>query len=109
MKANLTRPNTAVPFLGAGVGMYRAWFDASNGALPGFDQARLAGSLAGTSQAFTDPSFVFSGGVDIFAEKRLSIRPELSVRLVTHASDAYAVTMVTVRATYHFEDHDIGK
>jgi hypothetical protein len=104
--ANLTRPNTVVPFLGVGVGMYRASFDATSGALLGFYQRRLVGSLSGTRQSFTDPSFVVAGGFDIFAGRHFSIRPNLSVRLVTRASDTYAVTMATVHATYHFEVHD---
>lgn len=106
---NLTRPNTVVPFLGAGVGMYLATFDVTSGTLPAFYQQRVAGPAAGTQQSFTDPSFTFVGGCDIFAARHFSIRPEISVRLVTHASDAYAVTMATVRATYHFESHDVAR
>jgi hypothetical protein len=32
---------------------------------------------------------------------------DLSVRLVTRASDTYAVAMATVYVTYHFEVHDV--
>lgn len=109
VRASLTRPNVVVPFLGAGVGMYRATFDTTSGALPDFYQRRVGGSVSGTQQRFTDPSFVLSGGIDIFAATHFSIRPELSVRLVTHASDTYAVTMATVHATYHFEAHDVAR
>ena len=108
MMASLTRPTTVVPFLGAGIGMYRASFDTTSGPLPEFYQSRDGGAAAGSSQTFTDPSFVFSGGLDIFARGRLSIRPEISVRLATHSSSVYPVTMVTVRATYHFELHEAG-
>jgi len=56
--AALTRPNTVVPFVGAGVGMYRATFDAASGTLPHFYQGRLVASSVGTQQTFTDPSLV---------------------------------------------------
>jgi hypothetical protein len=107
--ANLMRPNTVVPFLGAGVGMYRASFETTSGALPGFYQRRLVGSLLGTQQSFIDPSFIFAGGFNVFTGRHFSIRPDLSVRLVTRASDTYAVTMATVYMTYHFEVHDLTR
>jgi outer membrane protein with beta-barrel domain len=103
--ANLTRPAAVVPFLGAGIGMYRASFDTTSGAMPTFYQ-RPADSSAGTSRTFTDPSFVFTGGIDIFASGHFSVRPEVSVRLVTHASSVHPVTMAGLRATYHFELHE---
>jgi hypothetical protein len=104
--ASLTRPNTVVPFVGAGVGMYRASFDAASGALPDFYQRRFVGSALNTQHTFTDPSFVFATGLDIFTGRHLSIRPDVSVRLVTRSPDAYAVTMAALRVTYHFEVHD---
>jgi len=60
----------------------------------------------GTQQTFTDPSLVFVAGLDIFTGRHLSIRPDVSVRLVTTSPDAYAATMAALRATYHFEVHD---
>jgi hypothetical protein len=107
--ASLTRPNRVVPFLGAGVGMYRASFDATSSALPDFYQRRIVGSPLGASQTFADPSFVFAGGVNVFTGQHFSIRPDLSVRLVTRASDTYAVAMATVYVTYHFEVHDVAR
>jgi hypothetical protein len=103
---NLTRPNTVVPFVGAGVGMYRAMFDATESVLPDFYQERLNGSPS-TTHTFTDPSFVFAAGINIFTGQHISIRPDLSVRLVTRSSNVYPVTMVTVHVTYHFEVHVI--
>jgi hypothetical protein len=105
--ANLTRPNRVVPFLGAGVGLYRATFDTTRGALPDFYQQRLTDSTFVTHPTFTDPSFVFAGGVNILTGRHFSIRPDLSVRLVTSSSQVYAVTMATVHLTYHFEAHDV--
>lgn len=105
--ANLTRPNTVVPFLGAGVGFYHASFETARGAIPGFYQRRMSGPPFGMLVTFNDPSFVFAGGVNIFTGQHFSIRPDISVRLVTRASDTYAVPMATVHITYHFEVHDV--
>jgi hypothetical protein len=66
----------------------------------------FVGSALNTRQTFTDPSFVFAAGLDIFTGRHLSIRPDVSVRLVTSSADAYAVTMAALRVTYHFEVHD---
>ena len=103
---NLTRPSRFVPFLAAGVGLYRASFASTSGTLPDFYQRRLTGPST-THPTFTDPSLVFAGGVDVFTGQHFSIRPDLSVRLVTRASDAYPVTMAAVHVTYHFEVHDV--
>jgi hypothetical protein len=104
---NLTRPNRVVPFVGAGVGLYRATFDPTRGALPAFYQRHHTSSAFTTPPTFTDPSLVLTAGVNIFTGQHVSIRPDLSIRRVTRASDSYAVTMATVHVTYHFEVHDV--
>jgi hypothetical protein len=106
---NLTRPNTAVPFVGAGVGMYLATFDAGSGSIPPFYQQRMSGAVAGSSQSFTDPSLILSGGFSLIVNRHVSVRPEVSVRWVLHDSDSYAVTMIAVHAIYHFELHEVGR
>jgi hypothetical protein len=108
MKAvvNVTRPNAVVPFLAAGIGMYRAMFDATAGPLPDFYQRRLTASTSPTLQTFTDPSFIFAAGLNVFTGQHISIRPDVSVRLVYRDSQTYAVTMAMVHLTYHFEVHD---
>ena len=106
---NLTNPNAAVPFVGAGVGMYLATFEAGGASIPPFYQPRMSGAPAGSLQSFTDPSLVFTGGVSIYAGQHVSLRPEVSVRWVMHASDSYAVTVAAVHFIYHFEDHGKGR
>jgi len=106
---NLTRPNAAVPFVGAGVGMYLATFDAGSNAIPAFYQPRMAGAAAGSSQSFTDPSLILAGGFNIIASRHVSLKPEVSVRWVLHDSDSYAVTMLAVHFVYHFEDHGTSR
>jgi hypothetical protein len=104
---NVTPPNVVVPFFGAGVGLYRAAFD-SPANLPGFYQQRLASS-ASTHPTFTDPSFVFAAGVNTFTTSHFSIRPDVSVRIVTRSADSYAVAMAGVHVTYHFEMHAVRR
>lgn len=107
--ANLTRPNTVVPFVAGGVGMYLATFDSAAGPLPPFYQHRVTPSYGGGPISFTDPSLVVAAGIDIFAGSHLSFRPEVSMRTVLDNSDSYKVTMVTLRATYHFERHTLPR
>ena len=106
---NLTRHTRVVPFVGAGAGLYIASFDTSAGAVPDFYQARISGASASTHRTFTDPMFAFSGGVDIVARGRWSIRPAVDVKLVTDGSSAYTITIAAVRIAYHFERRDIGQ
>jgi hypothetical protein len=107
--ANLTRERTVVPFVGGGVGLYRSSFDMARGPLPEFYQRRSMGRPLGTSLSFTDPSLVLEGGANVFTASHLSIRPDLSVRLVTRASHVHTVTMATMYITYHFEKHEITR
>jgi hypothetical protein len=104
---NLTRATKVVPFVGAGVGLYIASFDTTAGTLPDFYQKRLPQDSPVTHRTFTDPTFVFKGGMDVLATPRWSIRPEVSLKLVTDGSSAYPITIAGVRVAYHFEFHDI--
>jgi len=106
---NLTRPNRAVPYVGAGIGLYRATFDEPPTMMPPFYARRMAASMFGSRSTFTDPSFVFAGGVNVFTTRHISIRPDMSVRLVAHDGDTYAVTIAAVHLIYHFEVHDAGR
>jgi Outer membrane protein beta-barrel domain len=110
MKAvvNVTRPNTVVPFLAAGVGLYRAMFDTTAGPIPDFYQRREVTGPPTTLQTFTDPSFVFAAGVNVFTGRHISIRPDITVRLVYSDSQIYPVTAAVVHLTYHFEVHDVS-
>ena len=106
---NLSRPARAVPFVGAGVGLYIASFDTSAGPVPDFYRTRIPEGSPATHRTFTDPTFAFSGGVDIAGSARWSIRPTIGVKLVTDGSSAYTITMATVQIAYRFERHDRGR
>jgi hypothetical protein len=103
---NLTRPTKVVPFVGAGVGLYIASFDTTAGPLPEFYQRRLPQDSSVTPRTFTDPTFVFTAGVDILTTPRWSIRPDVSLKLVTDGAEVYPVTVVAVHIAHHFELHE---
>jgi hypothetical protein len=105
--ANLRRPGRVVPFVGAGIGLYHASFDTTNGSLPDFYERRVTPSVVSHRQGFTDPSFVFQGGFNLFTNAHVSIRPDVALRLVTGDSHAYALTAVAAHVTYHFGVHDV--
>lgn len=100
VQARLRSVRTVVPFVEAGFGMYRAWFDPDSTAIPEFYQQRITA----TDRTVTDPAFVFGGGVSLFASRRISIRPEVESVLVRASGQNYFVTTVAARFVYHFED-----
>lgn len=97
------RSRTVAPFAEAGFGMYRAWFDPDATAIPDFYQDRITA----TDRTVTDPAFVFGGGVNLFASRRISIRPEIETLLVRDSGQNYLVTTFAARFVYHFEDRPI--
>jgi hypothetical protein len=110
MKAlfGLTRPAPLVPFVAAGVGLYRTSFDRAFSPMPAFYGRRMAQATAmNTSVTFTDPSVVVGGGLNIFVTQHAALRPAVETAFVIGDLRNYAVTTVAVRMTYHFEDHPI--
>ena len=105
---NLAAAHPVVPFLEGGIGLYRAWFDLSRGTLPGFYKGRMAGNGANVKQmAFTDPSFIFGGGVNLFISRQVAIRPDVEAKIVRRNSQNFVMTAVSIHLAYHFEDHPI--
>ncbi len=104
---NLMQPARIVPYATAGLGMYRATFDKSAATLPHFYAQRLEISDAART-SFTDPSFVFGGGLNVYLARHVSVRPEVTLRLVTNGLDVYRVTMVDFSLAYHVEEHAVG-
>ena len=105
---NLAPGHAVMPFLHGGVGMYRAWFDLSQGTPPDFWADRLVDSAVGlTTATFTDPSFVVGGGMNFFVTRHMAIRPDVDWKIVRNNSGSYVITTVNVHFAYHFEDHPI--
>jgi hypothetical protein len=92
-----------VPFVEAGFGLYRAWFDPDSTSIPEFYQQRITA----TDRTVTDPAVVFGGGVNLFASRRISIRPEIETMLVRGGGQNYFVSTFAARFVYHFEDRPI--
>jgi hypothetical protein len=104
--ANLSRPRTVVPFVGAGVGLYHASLDMTRPSVPDFYRRRrgMDSAFAGHMD-FNDPSFIIAGGAHVFASRHLSVRPDISVRFVRRGARTYTVTFAGAYLTYHFEEH----
>jgi hypothetical protein len=104
-----TRP--VVPFASAGVGVYRATFDAASSGVPTFYQRRMMGMMSGpgqfASRAFDDFAVALGGGADIFLAGHLALRPDVTVLLVTTRSDTRAVPVYGLQLAYHFESDPI--
>jgi hypothetical protein len=110
VQAGLLVPHTAVPFLEAGVGLYRASFDPAASTVPDFYRRRIAANTPGpgATSTFTDPSFILGGGVNIFVTRHIAIRPDVESMIVRRDSQHYVVTAVAVHIAYHFESHPIA-
>jgi opacity protein-like surface antigen len=95
-----------VPFASAGVGLYRATFDAIGGTVPDFYRRRVTSPGSGR-QTFTDFAVSFGGGVDFFLTRHVAVRPEVNVLLATTRVDLRATTVYGAQLAYHFESHPI--
>jgi hypothetical protein len=106
---SLTKPGPMVPFLDGGIGLYRASFDPGVSEVPAFYRHRMmpmSGPLR-TAVAFTDPTIVAGGGVNVFVSGHAALRPELQARIVTGDSRTHVVTAFLMRVTYHIENHPV--
>jgi hypothetical protein len=108
---SLAGRQTIAPFLGAGVGLYRASFDRPYLGMPNFYRLRMGGDIPEfmARSTFMDPSIVVSGGVNLFVTAHAAVRPELETKIVMAESRTYPVAAVGIRFTYHFEDHPITR
>jgi hypothetical protein len=103
VQGRLRSARPVVPFVEAGFGMYRAWFEPDSTSIPEFYQQRISA----TDRTATDPAFLFGGGVSLFASRRIAIRPEVETLLVRNSGQNYFVTSVAARFIYHFEDRPV--
>jgi hypothetical protein len=101
---NVLPPKLTVPYLLAGVGMYHSEFDAG-ATLPTFYQQRLT---TRTHPTFSDTSFVFGGGANLYVSRHFSFRPEVNLKLITDGNSIYHVTTVNMSFAFHVEDHPRG-
>jgi hypothetical protein len=104
-RVSLLPSRAANPFVTAGVGMYRASFDAVSNDTPEFYRRRAAGGGLG-SRTFDDFVVAIGAGVEVFASAHLALRPDVTMMLVTTRSDRRAVPVYGVHLEYYFESHD---
>jgi hypothetical protein len=109
VQAALLGPHKAVPFVQAGIGLYRASLDRTQGEIPAFYRRRMEPDDAGHGvvRTFTDPALVFGGGANVFLSRSIAIRPDVEAMVVLDDSRAHVVTAVRVNLVFHFEDHPV--
>jgi hypothetical protein len=58
-------------------------------------------------QTFTDPALVLGGGVNVFFNRHIAVRPDLEAMVVMRDSHRYVVTTAAIHLAFHFEDHPV--
>jgi Outer membrane protein beta-barrel domain len=110
LKALISFPGESrfAPFLAGGFGLYRASFGAGS-EMPEFYSHRVSSENTALNRpnTFTDPAFIFGGGLNIYLNRHLAIRPDVELMIVRADSQSHYVTGVAVRFAYHFEDHPV--
>ena len=113
-RLELTAHHPAVPYVSAGVGLYRAQMHVpmqENETMSGFYRHRMPmapdGHFLEGRRTFDDLAFRVGGGAEIFAGRHVSIRPEVQIVIVTDRSDAEVVPLFGLHLAYHFETHRI--
>ena len=99
-------PRTSVPFVRAGVGLYRASFD-TQADIPDFYARRLDASEHNRRTSMMDPSLVAGAGVDVWVSRHVALRPEVEITTVLADGRGYLVTNVTFHVSYHFESRRV--
>lgn len=103
-RLSLPTPKGAVPYVTAGVGMYRAAFEPGSD-LPDFYRRRVDGATS-SRRTFEDFALSVGGGAEIFVGGRhVALRPDVTVLLVTTQESWRAVPVYGVQFVYHFESH----
>ena len=104
----LLTPRTVVPFVSAGVGMYRATVNPASTDVPDFYRQRLSPDLPG-NHTFQDFLVTVGGGANIFVSSHFALRPEANLMLATTSSDARPIALYGLQLVYHFEAHKVSQ
>ena len=109
VRARLSGRRTIDPFVQGGVGLYRTTFAPGATEVPAFYRRRMVGNntVHNVGTTFTDPTLVAGGGVNIFVNRHLSLRPDVTAAIVLRHRRSHVLTTVAVHAVYHFEDHPV--
>ena len=106
-RAHFLTNRAVLPYVRAGFGLYRTSFNSTLTDVPDFYRRRIADASSGydSSYRFTDPAWVFGGGLTIFRSRHVAIHPAAEAIVVRRDAQSYVVTSVTVHISYHFELH----
>jgi hypothetical protein len=104
----LLTPRTVVPFVSAGVGMYRATVNPASTDVPDFYRQRLSPDLPG-NHTFQDFLVTVGGGANIFVSSHFALRPEANLMLATTSSDSRPIGLYGLQLVYHFEAHKVSQ
>jgi hypothetical protein len=107
VRARLAGRRHIDPFLQAGVGLYRVTFGSDDNDVPVFYRRRMGTLPSVSGRTFTDPSILGGGGVSIFLNRHLALRPDVEAAFVLRDGRSHVVTTVAVHAVYHFESHPV--
>lgn len=107
LQAELWPGRRTVPFVQAGVGLYRTAIDRDAQDIPNFYRRRLGPGAPTATRTFTDPSLVFGGGVNLFLSRNLALRPDAEVMVVMRDSRSRFVTALRMNIVYHIEEHPV--
>jgi hypothetical protein len=103
---NVLAKRNVTPYVGAGIGLYRAWFDSVDARMSSFYRRRLQAEGAG-DLSFTDPALRLTAGIDIITRRSVTIRPEASSLVIWRDGRSDAVALLGVRLGFRFEDQVI--
>jgi Outer membrane protein beta-barrel domain len=106
LQAALRAGRRTVPYVQAGVGLYRLSVDRDDAPLPHFYRRRMVTGTE-TARTFTDPSLVFGGGVNLFVSRNVALRPDAQIMMVMGDSRSHFVTALRMSLVYHIEDHPV--
>jgi opacity protein-like surface antigen len=97
---DLGRVRRTIPFISTEVGLYHAAVDASTGNVPSYYASRMDPLLRRDS--FTDFAMGVGAGVDFALKRRVSLRPQVRLLLVTDGSDTRPLMLFGVHLSYNF-------
>jgi len=101
---NLAHNRRRVPFVAAGVGMYRASFDRLTGQVPSFYADRLQpADRVDTHRTFDDFVLSVGGGAEFFIHDHWAVRPDVRLMTVFSGSDVRWITAFGGHLAYHFD------
>lgn len=101
------RAGSFVPFVSAGVGMYRATFDAASKTVPEFYMTRMGGMMPARRQTFQDFLLTVGGGTNVFVSSHVALRPEVNVMMAATRTAVRPFGMLGLQVVYHFEAHPV--